>query len=105
MASRLPEAAYYVFLSRSGQRPATEVWPVGLDQQLPKVKVPLLEGDADVDLDVQQVFNSVYDLGCMGFAIDYRHEPDVPLPPDWTVWADQLLRSAHKRRRRKQRGA
>jgi Protein of unknown function (DUF4058) len=105
MATRLPEAAYFVFLSRAGHRPETEVWPVGLDQQLPTVKVPLLEGDADVDLDLQEVFNSVYDLGAMEFALDYRREPDVPLPPDWAVWADQLLRSAHKRRRGKERGA
>ena len=105
MATRLPEAAYFVLLSRAGHRPETEVWPIGLDQQLPTVKVPLLEGDADVDLDLQEVFNSVYDLGAMEFALDYRHEPDVPLPADWAVWADQLLRGAHKRRRRKPSGA
>ncbi len=99
MVGPLPEAAYFVFLSRAKHRPATQVWPIGLDACLPTVPIPLLAPDKDAELELQQVFNRVYDLGSFGHAIDYRDEPDVRLPPDWASWADRLLRAAGKRPR------
>jgi len=56
-----------------------------------------------VDLDLQKVFERVYDLGGMEYLVDYRKPPDVRLAPDWGAWLDQLLRSAGKRARRKER--
>jgi hypothetical protein len=99
MADPLPSAEYFVLLSRAGQRPATDVWPIALAQPLPEVTVPLLAGDADVPLNLQQVFTEVYDLGGMAYAIDYRKPPDVALTDHWANWADELLRSAGKRPR------
>jgi hypothetical protein len=103
MVEPLPEAAYFIFLSRARQRPATQVWPVALDEPLPVVKIPLLEGDLDVELDLQKVFERVYDLGGMEYLVDYRQPPDIRFAPDWGAWADQLLRGAGKRVRRKER--
>jgi Protein of unknown function (DUF4058) len=103
MADPLPDAAYFIFLCRAGQRPATQVWPITLDQALPIVKVPLLKGDPDVELNLQQVFDAVYDLGGMAYLIDYGKPPDVPLGPDWAGWADDLLRAAGMRSRRRER--
>lgn len=56
MRQPLPSAPYFVFLSRAPDRPIIEVWPVSLAEPLPVVPVPLLPGDADVPLDLQQAF-------------------------------------------------
>jgi len=52
MQSALPDAPYFVFLSRADRRPMTDIWSVRLDQPLPKVAVPLLDDDPDVPLDL-----------------------------------------------------
>jgi hypothetical protein len=43
------------------------VWPIGLDYPLPTFGVPLMEGDADVPLDLQACFQEVYDVGDFDF--------------------------------------
>jgi hypothetical protein len=43
MKGPLPEVPYFVFLSRAGERPFTEIWPIALPERLPEVPVPLLE--------------------------------------------------------------
>jgi len=50
----VPEAPYYVGLSRAECRPTLEVWPIALWEPLPVVPVPLLEPDPDVPLDLQE---------------------------------------------------
>ena len=48
----VPEAPYYVTLSRANHRPFVEVWPLQLQDPLPILPVPLLEPDADAPLDL-----------------------------------------------------
>jgi hypothetical protein len=97
MREPLPPTAYYVFLSRVGKRPVTDVWPIGLDEPLPTVHVPLLDGDPDVPLDLQLAFTTVYDLCSYDIAVNYSRSPEVPLPPDATAWAEGRLRTAGMR--------
>ena len=56
----LPPTPYFVFLSRAARRKDVEVWPIALNQSLPEITVPLLPGDADVKLDLQQALSTVY---------------------------------------------
>lgn len=87
----LPPASYFVFLSRAEHRPLTDVWPVELDAPLPTVPVPLLPGDADVELDFQTALASVYDLFSYDLAVNYTRPPDPPLRPDQAAWALERL--------------
>ena len=57
----LPRADYLVPVSRAPQRPRGLIWPILLPQRLPVVSIPLKPEDPDVPLDLQAVFNSVYD--------------------------------------------
>ncbi|MFO0888521.1 MAG: DUF4058 family protein [Isosphaeraceae bacterium] len=72
MREPTPPSPYFVFLSRADRRPRTDVWPIPLDQPLPSVPVPLMTGDPDVYLDLQQALTSVYESCGLDLAIDYR---------------------------------
>lgn len=91
MRDPLPDAPYFVFLSRAEDRPVLEVWPIRLRDRLPVVPVPLLPGDSDAPLDVQAAFTAVYDAYNYDLSIDYTHPPEIPLAGDEAAWAARLL--------------
>jgi hypothetical protein len=94
MQRKLPSVPYFVFLSRAHQRPLTEVYPIPLDQPLPQVPVPLLPGDADAQLDLQQALAVVYDECGLNYMSDYSKPPEVSLSPEQATWVDEHLRAA-----------
>ena len=94
MQKPLPSAPYFIFLSRAEKRPITEIWPVSLKEPLPVVPIPLLPGDADVALEVQQMFTTTYDLLGYDLALDYTQPPEIPLPKEEAAWTETLLRTA-----------
>jgi hypothetical protein len=94
MRQKLPEAEYFVFPSRAGQRPTTGIWPVRLQDPLPQVPVPLLHGDRDALLDLQKALENVYDILRYDLEIDYRRPPDVPFTKSQRARAAAYLRRA-----------
>jgi hypothetical protein len=96
MQHPLPDAPYFVLLSRAERRPLLDIWPVALDQQLPTIPVPLLPGDADLLLDLQATFTATYDLLGYDLLIDYGQPPDSPLSAVEAAWAAARL-AEHKR--------
>ncbi len=91
MADPLPDVPYFVVLSRAGQRPAADVWPITVRQSLPAVPIPLRGGDPDVRLDLQDVLTTLYDVYRFGKELDYTRPPPVPLSPADAAWAADLL--------------
>jgi Protein of unknown function (DUF4058) len=94
MQKPLPSAPYFIFLSRAEKRPLTEIWPISLKEPLPVVPIPLLPDDADVALDMQQVFTTTYDLLGYDLALDYTQPPEIPLPKAEVAWAETLMHTA-----------
>ena len=68
-----------------------DVWPVAFAQPLPPVPVPLLPGDADVTLDLQQALSAVYDGFGYTAVLDYTRPPAAPLDPPHAAWAREQL--------------
>jgi hypothetical protein len=89
---------YLVTLSRGGQRAICSVWAFTLRQRLPRIRVPLTGNDPDVVLDLQALFDHVYDAGAFARQMDYSRDPIVPLPQSDAEWADALLRERGLRR-------
>jgi len=91
MGEPLPDAPYFVVLSRAERRPVVEVWPIAIDVRLPVVPVPLLPGDDDVPLDLQAALTTVYDAVGMDLAVDYEGSPVPPLSDEAAAWSAEVL--------------
>lgn len=94
MASPLPEAPYYVFLSRAEKRPICDVWPIQIHSMLPTIPVPLLPGDEDAELDLQDIFDALYDSLDYAATFDYTQPPEIALEGETAVTAATLLQRA-----------
>lgn len=93
---------YRVVVRRGPCHLQADYYPIALDKRLPRIRVPLREGDADVPLDLQLLIEQCYDDGSYD-DIDYVAEPKPPLPPAAARWAAQLLRRAGLRPPRKRK--
>jgi len=98
MRRHLPSVPYFVFVGRSNKRPLTEVWPITLRQPLPTVPIPLLSGDADAPLNLQQALTAVYDGCAYGASIDYSRRAEIPLSKEDAAWAKRRVAEWRKRR-------
>ncbi len=78
LVKAVPEASYYVMLSRVEERPHVAVWPLQLTDPLPIVPIPLREPDPDVILNLGEVVTAVYERGAYRRQIDYRQPPPPP---------------------------
>jgi len=88
---------YLICLHRGRAGKRYEVWPFTVRQRLPRISVPLAEGDPDVVLDLQAVFDRCYDEGAYARRLDYRREPTIPLEGDDAEWTVGLLRGRGRR--------
>jgi hypothetical protein len=97
VAEMRPPPDYLVTVSpawlRGGEGLGHHLYPVGLRDPLPCIPVPLREGDKEVLLDLQYLFNRVYDGGpYRRGAVDYARPPQPTLTTRATTWARRLLR-------------
>ncbi|MBI4614140.1 MAG: DUF4058 family protein [Planctomycetes bacterium] len=87
---------YLVSASRPESRLEFEIFPIPLDRKLPRITIPLADGDPDVVADLQSLLDRCYDRGRYAETIDYSVDPVPPLPPRWSGWARELLRASRK---------
>lgn len=73
------EYQYLVSVNRAERRSRFELYPRTLRQRLPRIRIPLAEGDADVRLDVQAEIDRLIELGRYEDRIDYSTACDPPL--------------------------
>jgi Protein of unknown function (DUF4058) len=92
-----PSPTYVVLTNRTWRRGAgvdCDVHPVGLRDPLPCIAVPLKEGEDEIPLDLQYVFDRAYDTGpYRRGAVDYAGPvPAPPLAEADAAWAAELTR-------------
>lgn len=89
----MPDAPYFIYLSRVRRRPTTDIRPLSLRDPIPPVAVPLRYPDGDVPLDLTRVLHQVYVNARYDVQVDYRHDPPPPdRTPDDAAWVDGHLR-------------
>ena len=93
IARPLPDAPYFIFLSRVQRRPNIEIWPLALDAPIKPIPVPLHYPDPAVPLDMNAVIHEAYRRARYDLEIDYREPPPAPeLAAEQQMWLDQHLR-------------
>jgi hypothetical protein len=69
------------------------IYPLRLDERLPEIAMPLLQGDPEIPIDLQSVLDRAYDAGPYRREVAYREEmPFPPLSSEWTAWAGEVLK-------------
>lgn len=99
LVTPLPDAPYFIFLTRAQLHPAVQIWPLSLQEPVPVVPVPLAETDPDAPLDLNRAIDAIYDEALYHLRIDYTQPPPPPdLPAEETAWLAAYLRETGVRR-------
>ena len=88
---RLPQGDYFAFVTRVERRPQVDVYSWPLDRRLSTIPIPLSEGDPDVQLDLQVVFDTTYDRAGYDYALKYSKPIDPPLSESQQAWVAEHL--------------
>jgi hypothetical protein len=88
---------YRATVRTSGVSPGAYLFPIRLQDQLPKIPVPLREGDGVVRLPLQELFDSAYEDGRYDRALDYSRPLDPPLERGDAEWVEEMLEKSGAR--------
>ncbi len=91
----LPKGDYFAFVTRVERRPKVEVYSWPLERRLPTIPIPLADGDPDVSLDLQTVFDTTYDRAGYDYALKYSKPVEPPLSEPQTAWVAEILAKAN----------
>jgi hypothetical protein len=86
------ETEYRVVGWRAHPRRRVELYPIGIRHRLPRIPVPLREGDPDTILDLQVALDEVYRGGRYD-RTDYGRACEPPLGAALSAWATGLLQA------------
>ena len=90
MRGPLPFGNAYAFVSRSGRRPACDVYAWTIRDPLPTIPLPLSEPDPDVPLDLSPAFATAYKRGRYARILRYQQPLTLPLSADDRTWAETI---------------
>lgn len=93
LLARQGKKHYTICLHRADTPRRFEAWPVDIRQPLPRVPVPLIDGDPDVVLDLQSVFGRCYVEGAYERRLDYTKPPEVALSSEDALWAESAVKA------------
>ena len=96
----LPDADYYVFVTRAPTYTETEVWAFTVRDPFPVFPVPLTTGHRPIPLDLKGCVDRAYDEANYGPQIDYTVPPVPALRPADAVWATELLKKPAKKKKK-----
>lgn len=92
-----PESPYTLLVARAKKAQLCKVWPACFRQPLPPIPVPLLKPDPDIELRLQPLVDTTYQLSRYAQSIDYTRPLDRPLGPEEATWLAQQLRTRQSR--------
>jgi len=60
---------------------------------MPTIPVPLLKGDPDAVLNLQEIFTTVYERVGYDYSLDYTRPLEPPLRPEDADWAMEKVKA------------
>jgi len=86
----LADSDYCVLVSRAEERPRVGAWTFDLSDPLPALRIPLLAGDPDVEVDLRRLLDRIYDAA--GYAdYIYAARPHPALSKRDAAWAREFV--------------
>jgi Protein of unknown function (DUF4058) len=85
---------YHVSIHRFDQPQDFLLHPIRLEERLPVIRIPLLDRDPDVNLDLQAMFDRAYDAGPYLREVDYGKDRITPrLRAEQAKWVAGLIKA------------
>jgi hypothetical protein len=85
------DRAYRILVSRSSDRPQADLYSLQLCDRLPCFALPLQPEDREPIIDLQAIFNDIYDRGGYDYIIDYTQDLVPPLSEAESRWVEEIL--------------
>jgi hypothetical protein len=89
------QSNYRILCSRAEQRPRAELFPFGIRQPIPDIRLPLQAGDNEPLMSLNAILHALYDRAGYDLRLDYTQPPPPPeFNPDDAAWLDEHLKAA-----------
>ncbi len=85
---------YRILVSRGWTRRKAHLYAFSLRAPIPSFPLPLLPGDAEPLVPLNEILHALYTRARFDLRIDYTQPPTPPLPEEHDEWVNQLLRSS-----------
>jgi hypothetical protein len=82
---------YRIVISRSPQRPKADIYLFGIRDKIPDFPIPLLAGESEPVLPLNQILHDLYNVVGYDLAINYQQSIKPPLPEKEAQWIAQLF--------------
>lgn len=93
------DPAYKIVVRRPSREGEVELYPIGLRDRLPRLKVPLTPPDPDAQIELQPLLERAWRAGGYEGDIDYSKPPVPSLGARDSTWARKLARKPARKRR------
>ncbi len=90
------ESAYRVLLSRGADRPAAQLYAFGLRSPIPAFPLPLLPGEAEPEVRLNDIFHDLYGRARFDLRVDYDGPATPPLSEEDAAWAREVVAAWRK---------
>jgi len=87
----LPEGDYYAYVTREDGRPMVDVYTWSLRDGLPTIPIPLKAPDADIGLNIAEVFGITYERGRYARSLRYGGALPGPVDPALMNWVNERV--------------
>lgn len=82
---------YRIMVSRSSTRPRAQLYPFNLRQPIPSFHLPLLPGDKEPSVELNEILHDLYGRARYDLSLNYQQPPYPPLSEEDQTWAQEQI--------------
>ena len=92
LTTPVPPSHYGILVSRERWCPSARLFPFMVNDPVPKFRLPLLEGDPEIEADIGPLLAAMHHTARYNLAVNYDDSPPGPaLEPEYLQWIDEQL--------------
>jgi hypothetical protein len=91
LKDRPPPSDYRILICRPKVSPSADLHYFSIRTPIPTVSIPLLPGDAEPSLELNEIMHALYERASYDLSIDYQQPPMPRLRKDDSLWAATIL--------------